>query len=456
MSNWTEIERWDRAYYLHNVQAQADYTFLAVDRADGNFIQLADGSRLLDFQSQLVSDSMGHRHPAAVDAVNQAMTRYGHVFFGMANEYRARAAKLVIEEVLAGEDWPGRFRVFASGTEAVESALAMARLYTGRPVILTQAHSFHGSTMGATWLRGYRNSLNPGDDLSRVVDVPGFPVSGYIPIPPPEPADAAVEGVLPSITATESIIRAVGAENIAAVITEPMFGAGGLMPHDGYYPALRELSRRHGFLWIDDEVLCGFGRLGEWFGYQRHAGIHPDLMVVGKGINGSLLPSGGVVAAKAVAEYFDRARWWSGSTWDGHPLVCASIVGNLEYMLENDVLGQVRVKGERLRAGLAELAERHPCVGRVGGAGLYFAVDLVNANGEPIVPEDRYTGFTGDLGAHPNHLIAAECARHGVFLGGFVPNTVKVAPPFTVNDDEIDQGLSALDAGLSVVDRRYA
>lgn len=455
MTDWAEIERWDRAYYLHNVQAQAEYQFLAVDRADGNYIQLADGTRLLDFQSQLVSDSMGHRHPAAVDAVTRAMQRYGHVFFGMANEYRARAAKLVIEDVLHGESWPGRLRVFASGTEAAESAMTMARLYTGRPVVLTQAHSFHGSTQGATWLRGYRNCLNPGDDLDRVVDAPGFPAAGYIPVPPPEPADAAADGELPSIAATEAIVRAVGPENIAAVITEPMFGAAGLMPHPDYYPALRELSERHGFLWIDDEVLCGFGRLGEWFGYQRHAGIHPDLMVVGKGINGCLLPAGGVVASKPVAEFFDRARWWSGSTWDGHPLVCASIVGNLEYMLEHDVLSDVRKMGSLLREGLERLADRHPSIGRIGGAGLYHAVDLVNADGAPIVAADRYTGFAGDLSRHPNNIVAAECARHGVLLGGFVPNTVKVAPPFTITAGEIEQGLAALDSALDLIDRLY-
>lgn len=455
MTDWQAIERWDRDYYLHNVQAQAEYSFTAVDRADGNYIQLADGTRLLDFQSQLVSDSMGHRHSGARDELALAMERYGHVFFGMANEYRARAAKLVIEDVLGSESWPGRLRVFASGTEAAESAMTMARLYTGRPVILTQAHSFHGSTVGATWLRGYRNSLNPGDALDRVVDVPGFPVPGYVPVPPPEAADWTGHGPLPSIDATEAVVRAVGPENIAGIITEPMFGAAGLMPHADYYPALRELASRHDFLWIDDEVLCGFGRLGEWFGYQLSPGIHPDLMVVGKGINGCLLPSGGVVASKAIAEYFDRARWWSGSTWDGHPLVCASIVGNLEYMLAHDVLGDVRRLGAVLRDGLAELAQRHPCVGRIAGAGLYHAVDLVDDHRRPIVAADRYTGFTGDLSQHPNNLVAAECAKRGVLLGGFVPNTVKVAPPFTITESEIEQGLAALDAALAVVETHY-
>ncbi|MDT8320716.1 MAG: aspartate aminotransferase family protein [Xanthomonadales bacterium] len=455
MTDWSRIEQWDRAYYLHNVQAQAEYAFTAVARAEGNYIELVDGTRLLDFQSQLISDSMGHRHPAVVEALEEAMGRYGHVFFGMANEYRARAAKLIIEDILGGEDWAGRVRIFASGTEAAESAMNMARLYTSRSVILTQAHSFHGSTVGATWLRGYRNSLNPADDLGRVRDVPGFPAPGFVPIPAPEAADFEASGTLPSIAATEQIIDAVGAENIAGVITEPMFGAAGLMPHVDYYPALRELSRRKGFLWIDDEVLCGFGRLGEWFGYQLNPGIYPDLMVVGKGINGSFLPAGGVVAAGKIAEYFDRARFWSGSTWDGHPLVCATIVGNLEYMLGHHILTQARELGAYLKRGLDRLAKRHACVGRVAGAGMYYAVDLVNGRGEPIIPEDRHTGFTGDLSGHPHNLVAAECAAQGVLLGGFVPNTIKVGPPFTIEQTEIDQGLAALDRALEVVARKW-
>lgn len=455
MTDWDLIEQWDRGYYLHNVQAQEEYQFTPVVRAEGNYIELMDGVKLLDFQSQLISDSMGHRHPAACQALIEAMDRYGHVFFGMANEYRARAAKLIIDDILGPEDWAGRLRVFASGTEAAESAMNMARLYTGRPTILTQGHSFHGSTMGATWLRGYRNSLNAAEDMSQVRDVPGFPIPGYIPIPPPEPADWEAKDRLPSIVATEQIINSVGSENIAGVITEPMFGAAGLMPHADYYPALRELSKHYGFLWIDDEVLCGFGRLGEWFGYQLHRDIHPDLMVVGKGINGCLLPAGGVVATRNVAEFFDRARWWSGSTWDGHPLICASIVGNVEYMLEHDVISRVRELSGYLRDGLDRLAGKHPCVGRVAGAGLFFAVDLVNAQGAPIIAEDRYTGFCGDLSRHPNNLVAAECARHGVLLGGFVPNTIKVGPPFTVSVEEIDVGLGALDSALGVVEEHW-
>ena len=454
--DWGEIERWDRSYYLHNVQAQSEYAFTGVERADGNYLVLAGGARLLDFQSQLISDSMGHRHPRVHAEIARAMERYGHVFFGMATDYRARAAKLVLEDVLgAPASWAGRIRILASGTEGAEVAMAMARLFTGRPLILTQAASYHGLVAGATQLRGYRGNITPDDRRDAVLDVPGAAGANVVAIPQPEFFDD-VRDPLPSLLETERIILETGPENIAAVITETMFGAGGLLPPDRYNRGLVELARRYGILWIADEVLTGFGRLGEWFGYETvPGGLTPDLMVVGKGINGCALPVGGVVTNVEIGEWFDRARWWSGSTHEAHPLVCASIVGALEWMLEEQVVARVCARGGVLGARLAELKERHPCVGRVSGRGFYWAVDLVDADRLPIVAEDRATGFLGDLSATPNNVVAAECAKRGVFLGGFVPNTIKVAPPFTVTDAEIEVGLAAFDAALDEVDRRW-
>src|SRR5262249_2642072 len=161
------------------------------------------------------------------------------------------------------------------------------------------------------------------------------------------------------------------------------------------------------------------------FSYQHYAGLVPDLMPVGKAINSCALPVGGVVASREIGEFFDRARWWSGSTHDAHPLVCASIVGNLEAMLEKDVISRVRELGAPLEGGLRAIGKRHPSVGRIAGRGMFYAIDLVDAAGQPIVPEDRDTGFLGDLAEHPNNVVARECAKRGVFLGGFVPNTIK-------------------------------
>ncbi|MGD9536148.1 MAG: aspartate aminotransferase family protein [Alphaproteobacteria bacterium] len=453
--DWDQLERWDRSYYLHSTQAAAEHVYTAVESMDGNYFTLADGTRMLDFQSQLISDSMGHRHPAIHAELARAMERYGHVQFGMAHEYRARAAKLIIEDVIGANSWAGRVRVFSSGTDAVECATNMARLYTGRSVILTQAHSFHGMVMGSTMMRGYRNNLTPDADRNTVRDVPGFPPHGYIPVPPPEHEDYAANGTLPSIVATEQIIQAIGPENIAGVITEPMLGGGGTFPHAAYMPALVGLARKYGFLWIDDEVITGFGRLGEWFGYQCWPGLTPDILAGGKGVNSCALPVGVVIASKQVADLFEKARWWSGSTWDGHPLVCATIVGNLEYMLANNIIQQVRQRGAYLKERLDALKPKHPSIGRISGRGLFQVIDLVNDKGAPIVPEDRFSAFTGDLGAHPNVIVYQETAKRGVYLGGFTPNTLKLGPPFTVTQDDIDLAVDALDAALDVVEAKY-
>ncbi|MEM9503594.1 MAG: aminotransferase class III-fold pyridoxal phosphate-dependent enzyme [Cyanobacteria bacterium P01_E01_bin.43] len=130
-------------------------------------------------------------------------------------------------------------------------------------------------------------------------------------------------------------------------------------------------------------------------------------------------------------------------------------VGALETMLNDNVLQAVRAKGALLKARLDDLAGRHPCVGHVGGHGLFYAVDIVNGEGEPVVSEDRWTAFTGDLSQHPNNIIGAECAKRGVFLGGFVPNTIKVGPPFTITEDEIDMAVNVFDEALTVADALY-
>lgn len=456
--DWGTIEDWDRRYYLHNTASGRELNYAAVQRVDGNYIHLADGSKLLDFQSQLISDSLGHRHPAPHDAIKRAMDRYGHVFFGLGTDLRAQAAKLLVEDILGGDSgWASRVRFLASGSEACENAIQVARLYTGRPLIMTQAHSYHGLTSGPTFLRGYRGNFSPSDSgrFEQTRDIPNIPAQGYIPIPPPEPQDFQAQGMLPSLVATEQLMLACGPENIAAVISEPMFGAAGLMPHPEYYPGLVALLRKHDILWIDDEVLCGMGRLGEWFGYQLSPDISPDIMVVGKGINGSSLPSGGFVVSHPIAEIFEDGRWWSGSTWDAHPLVCASIVGTIEYMLGANILDTVREKGRYLRDHLQRLADIHPSIGRISGAGLYYVVDVVDGNREPVVPMDRYTGFQGDLSQHPNNIVAATCMEHGVFLGGFVPNSIKCGPPFTILESEIDLAMSALSAALKKVEETY-
>lgn len=453
--NWKEIEKWDRNYYLHNTQAQSEYIFLGVEAVDGNYLYFSDGTRLLDFQSQLVSDNMGHRHPRVHKEIKLAMERYGHIFFGLSSDYRARSAKLLINDILGNENWAGRVRILSSGTEAVENAMTMARLYKNKSIILTQKHSYHGLVPGATQLSGYRGNLSKEVHSNDSFDVPGFPDSRYICIPAPEFSDFINTKSLPSLVETERIIKQTGPEKIAGIITETMFGGASYMPHHDYLLGLHNLCRKYDILWILDDVLCGFGRLAEWFSYQIEKNIHPDLLVIGKGLNGCALPVGGIIASKKIAEFFDKARWWSGSTHDAHPLVCASIVGNLEAMIEENMIDQAKEKGLHLKHKLEFLKSKHPCIGRISGRGIYFSIDMVNLNGEPIIQEDRETRFIGNLSQNPNNLYAAECAKHGLFAGGFMPNSVKAAPPLTITFKEIDFAIDVMQKAFTAIEKKY-
>jgi len=235
------------------------------------------------------------------------------------------------------------------------------------------------------------------------------------------------------------------------VITEPVFGSAAIVPHERYLPELRALTKRYGILWIDDEIITGFCRLGEWFGYQRFPDIEPDLMTVGKGLNSCALPAAGVIASHAIAEYFDRARWLSGSTNEGHPLVCASIIGNITAMIEEDVLSRVRERGAYLGKKLEALAASHACVGRLAGLGLCYMMDLVNAEGNPMLPEDRDYLSLGDVSHSPSKIIERECRDRGVLISGVMPNSLKLAPPFAITEAEIDYALDALDDALTVL-----
>jgi len=453
--NWNEIEEWDRQFYLHNTQSQNEYVFFPVEAVDGNYLYLPDGSKILDFQSQLVSDNMGHRNKRVYDEIRIAMERYGHIFFGLSSDYRAKAAKILINDIIGKDKWAGRVRILSSGTEAVENAMSMARLYTGNSIILTQELSYHGLVPGATQLDGYRGNLTENINKNEFMDVPGFPDPRYISIPAPEFSDFNCTNILPSLQKTEKIIKENGENNIAAIITETMFGGASYMPHIDYLKGIYSLCKKYNILWILDDVLCGFGRLGEWFSYQLEEDINPDLLVIGKGLNGCALPVGGVITSKPMGDFFDKARWWSGSTHDAHPLVCASIVGNLEAMIENNMIEKSRITGKYLYDKLISLKNKHPSIGRISGRGMYYSIDLVNKNGEPIIKIDRRTRFTGNISENPNNIFSNFCIQNGLFAGGFMPNTIKAAPPLTISESEIDFAIKIMDKGFDLIEKKF-
>jgi taurine--2-oxoglutarate transaminase len=463
--HWNQVEAWDKKYVFHVLATQDEYQCSPVESADGCYLTLANGKRIFDFANQLICVNMGHRHPRIQQAIREAMEKFGYVSEAMTTEYRSRAAKLIMEDLEVG-DWAGRIRFLSTGTEAVENMVMFAKLYTGRRNIVTRTYDYHGwsnTLSGANGVRGYRASLASGSGEPTIRDVPDAPSPNYHYAPSPHcyrcpighsyPNCKDSKGTLACVRATEHTIRTLGPETVAGFLTEPVQGSGMVHPPKEYLPQIREMTQRLGVLWLDDEVMTGFGRLGEWFGY-RCFGVTPDIMSVAKGLISSALPAGAVILSKKVTEFFDQWRFMTMSTFASHPLAMAAVCANVEVMLEENILVHVRELGAYLGAGLAELQNRHPSVGLVSGRGLMWALELVKnrETREPFVEMDRYSIHAKTPQPPASQTVARICMDEGVSIGAFLPNSIRLATAFVATKADIDLGLRALDKGLSAID----
>jgi len=468
-TNWDQVREWDEKYVYHVLATREEYHSMPVASAEGCYVTLADGRKIFDFANQLVCVNMGHRHPKIQQAIRDATEKFGYVWEGMTTEYRSRAAKLIMED-MGVASWAGRIRFLATGTEAVENMVLFAKLYTGRRNIVTRGYDYHGWTnalSGANGVRGYRSSLASGSGSPSVRDVPDAPSPNYHYAPAPQcyrcpightyPNCKDSAGTLACVKATEHQIKVIGAETVAGFLTEPAQGAGMIHPPKEYFPQIREMTKRLGILWLDDEVMTGFGRLGEWFGYEVY-GVTPDIMSVAKGLSSSALPASGVVLSKELTAFFDDWRFSTMSTFGSHPLAMAAVAANLEVMLEERVLDRVRDLGAHLGAGLQDIYERHPCVGLVSGRGLMWAVELVRnkATREPFVAVDRYSVYAKTDQVPASQVVGKVAFEEGVAIGAFLPNSIRLATAFVATQLDIDIGLRALDKGLSELDKQCA
>jgi len=465
MTDWNAIRAWDEDYYAHVFVAADEYEHLAVASADGDFIELADGTRLLDFTSGLLCTNAGHRNERIRRAIVEALDRYGFVFEGYATDYRSRAAKLLVEDLLGPDHWAARVRFVSSGSEAVELALLIAKLVTGRPNVISRDFAYHGWTHGALSLMGLPGArgILASAETEELRRPAGVPMAGVHFAPAPYCFDCPIGHTYPAckrggeslacIDALEHLILTLGPDTIAAVVAEPIFGVGMFHPPAEYLPQLRELTRRHNILWIDDEVMTGFGRTGKHFAYQHAPGVTPDLMVVGKGMVSAALPAGGVVMSREIAEFMADYRWETVSTFAGHPVVSAAICANLEWLIEEQVAETAAALGAHMGMRLQELAASHPCVAEASGAGLLWAVELVrpDGSGERFVPADRHALPVGPNQFSPSYFVARECAKRGVALATAPPNTLRLGPPLTTTTDHIDQGVEALRDALDTL-----
>jgi taurine--2-oxoglutarate transaminase len=431
----------DRGHVFHSWSAQALIDPLPVAAGEGSTFWDYAGNAYLDFSSQLVNLNLGHQHPDLVAAIQQQAGRLATIQPIMANDVRGELARRIAEVAPGDLD-----QVFFTngGADANEYAVRMARAVTGRRKVLSMYRSYHGGTATAISLTGDpRRWANEPSDGSVAHFFGPYPYRSAFHAATPE------EETQRALAHLEQVITLEGAGTIAAIIIETVVGTNGvLVPPPGYLQGVRELADRYGIVYIADEVMVGFGRVGEWFAVQ-HFDVVPDLITFAKGVNSGYVPLGGVVISKRIASHFDTVAFPGGLTYSGHPLACAAGVATFDVFERDGILERVRDLGSRVvEPRLREIAAAHPSVGDVRGLGLFWAVELVQdrETRTPLVP---FNAAGAD--AAPMAAVAAACKRAG--LWPFIHfNRLHVAPPLVISEAELRRGLDIIDEALAEAD----
>ena len=428
----------DRAHVFHSWSAQAHLKPMTVIAAAGSYVWDGEGNRLLDFSSQMVNTNIGHQHPKVVAAIAEQAAKLCTIAPAHVNAARSEAARLIAERT------PGDLnRVFFTnaGADAVEHAVRMARLHTGRYKVLARYRSYHGGTDTAVNLTGDPRRWPNDYGTSGVVHF-----SGPFLYRSTFHADNEQQESQRALEHLERVIQMEGPSSFAAIILESVPGTAGIMvPPPGYLTGVREICDRYGIVFISDEVMAGFGRTGKWFAIDNF-GVIPDLMTFAKGVTSGYVPLGGVAINDEIAATFAECAYPGGLTYSGHPLATACAVATINAMEDEGMVGNAaRIGNDVLGPGLSELARRHPSVGEVRGLGVFWAIELVSnrQTREPLAP---YGGSSAAM----NAVIGA--CKAGGLLPFFNFNRIHAVPPCNVSDAEVAEGLRILETALTTAD----
>ncbi|RIV34624.1 4-aminobutyrate--2-oxoglutarate transaminase [Micromonospora radicis] len=396
-----------------------------VDTATGGTVTDVEGREWIDFAAGIAVTNVGNSAPKVVEAVRAQVERFTHTCF-MVAPYESYVAVCEQLNALTPGGFEKRSALFNSGAEAVENAVKIARHATGRPAVVVFDHAYHGRTNLTMALTAknmpYKHRFGPfAGEIYRV------PMSYPL-------RDGGLDGATAAARAVELIEKQVGAENVAALLIEPIQGEGGfVVPAPGFLPALRTWATAAGVVFVADEIQTGFCRTGDWFACQ-HEGVEPDLITLAKGIAGGLP----LAAVTGRAELMDAVHVGGlGGTYGGNPIACAAALAAIETLHELDLAAAARrigaVLGDRLRA----VAARDPRIAEVRGRGAMLAVEIVRPGS--LTPDPAATAAIS-AACHAAGLLTLTCGTYG--------NVLRFLPPLVISDDELARGLDILDAAF--------
>jgi len=424
----------DAAHYLHpftDFRSLAGKGSRVITRADNIYLWDSDGQKILDAMSGLWCVNLGYGRTELIDAATRQLQElpFYNSFF-----QTATPPAIELAELLAQVTPPQFQHVFfsGSGSEGNDTVVRMVRRYwdllgqPSRKVIISRNNAYHGSTMAGASLGGMRGMHEQG----------GLPIPDIVHIEQPfwfelGRSESRDEFGLRAAGWLEAKILELGADRVAAFIGEPIQGAGGvIVPPATYWPEIQRICDKYGILLVSDEVICGFGRTGHWFGCETF-GTRPDLMTFAKGVTSGYIPLGGVMVGERIAKVLieQGGEFNHGYTYSGHPVACAVALANVRYMQEHGVVERVRTElGPYLAAVLAELAD-HPLVGEVQSCGLMASLQLVRDKASRAV-------FAPSL--EVGMLCRGHCFGNGLIMRA-VGDRMIIAPPLIITGAQIDE-----------------
>ncbi|MEK1941957.1 MAG: aspartate aminotransferase family protein [Pseudomonas sp.] len=426
--------QWQALSDNHHLAPFSDYRQLKqvgpriITKADGVYLWDSEGNKILDAMAGLWCVAIGYGRDELADAAAKQMKElpFYNTFFMTAHPPVLELAKTIAELAPAHMN-----HVFftGSGSEGNDTLLRMVRHYwqvKGKPekkVIIGRINGYHGSTVAGAALGGMQGMHEQGGTLPDIVHIPQpywFGEGGDM--SPDEFGIWAAEQL-------EKKILEVGEDKVAAFIAEPIQGAGGvIIPPDSYWPKVREILAKYDILFAADEVICGFGRTGEWFGSNFY-GNTPDFMTIAKGLTSGYIPMGGLIVSDKVAEVINEGGDFNhGFTYSGHPVAAAVALENLRIIREEKILERVREEtSPYLQKRLRELAD-HPLVGEVRGVGMLGAIELVKDKATRARYEGKGVGM----------ICRGHCFNNGLIMRA-VGDTMIISPPLVISKAEIDE-----------------
>lgn len=443
MSSSKEIIQNNLDYTLFSWSKQKGINPIAIKEAKGVYLYDYDGQKYIDFSSGLMNVNIGHGNQRVTDAVVKQMQQVAYVTPSCVTEVRGELGKKIASIAPKGLT---KTLFTVCGATAIDNAIKLARLYTGRHKIITKYRAFHGASYAAMSAGGDPRKLAADSQQA-----PNFvhvedPFCYRCPF-----GQTFGNCKYECVSHIERVIEFEGPQNVAAILMEGESGSSGCIkyPKD-YFTKLRAICDKHGILLIIDEVMSGWGRTGKWFGIDNHDVI-PDMIATAKGITSGYIPFGALIVSEKISKHYDDNVLWLGLTYSAHAVGCAAALETLKIYEDENLIENAANMGMYIDEQVELLKAKHPCIGDWRNTGLLGCLEIVKnkVTKEPMAP----------FNAKPNEMeimnkVAAKIKELGMYT--FVRwNYIFIAPPLCITKTEIDEGLAIISEALKIADEHY-